>query len=223
VTAGGLIWLAAAHWELRQALRWWMQQEIQSRVGWADQIQNGLLQDLFALRLELQRVEAASTQDWLAAERLHQQLADLSTALVSPHLPASLPLALRHQLQRWQTAHPGCDLQLDLPTDWPLESLAQSQIVLTTLERLLDQSGLPDQLLDRLIVGLEQRAGRARLTVELGYGAENRSIQSGTRAKELKYLRRCFCCLMPGWCRAQFGATAVRWQFGWTLSLDGGK
>jgi hypothetical protein len=224
VTSGLVLIVGLFLWRMRQAWRWWVEQEMQHRTAWADQIQNELLQDLFALRLSLQTAAPADDEAptrWLSqAEKLYHQLADLGRALS----PDSLPLALQARLHQWQAAHPTCDLQLDLPPDWPAQPLAQNQIALTTLEHLLHRTDtLP---LIALRVGLEQQDGRARLTIELRHWdalPPSPTRIAAARAKELRYLHRCFCCLMPGWCHCQLQPAATLWQFGWTLPLDGDK
>ncbi len=211
--------LVVSHWEMQRALRWWIKQEVIDRATYADRIQNGLIQDLFALRLSLQSAsidpsESLPQQSWLAeAEKLHTILNDLSTAFLSPYLPDSPTLAIRALFQQWQAHHPIQHLQFDLPTDWSPEPLEQSYLILVLLQRLLEltASTVPIALIK---VHLVQQNNQAQLSINLIY-VETPTQMMATHAKDLKYLRRCFRCLVPGWCHHQVRALETTWQFGW--------
>lgn len=197
------------------------------RATYADHIQNHLIQDLFALRLSLQSAslgkeesmgqsmgELVVQDSWLAeTEKLNHGLHALSVALSSSYLPDNLPLAVRALFQQWQIANPTCSVQLNLPTDWPAEPLEHSHIILITLERLLEITTSPAPIA-AIAVNLEQQIGKAQLTVKLTYLEISPQI-AATYARELKYLHRCFRCLVPGWCRYQSQAREAIWQFGW--------
>lgn len=211
--------LVVSHREMQQALRWWVRQEVVNRATYADRIQNGLIQDLFALRLSLQSASTDSSESlpqrsWLAAsEKLHTALHDLSTAFLSPYLPDSPTLAIRTLFQQWQAYHPIQHLQLDLPADWSSEPLEQSYLILALLQRLLEltASSVPIALIK---VHLVQQNKQAQLSINLIY-VETPTQMMATHAKDLKYLRRCFRCLVPGWCRHQVQELEATWQFGW--------
>lgn len=215
----GLWRWAVSHKEMQQALRWWMQQEVIDRATYADRVQNELIQDLFALRLRLQSASSPPSESlaqlpWLAeAEQLHALLNHLSTAFLSPYLPDGLTLAIRALFQQWQAHNPGQGLQIDLPIDWAPEPLEQSYLILALLQRLLQLTSAsvsPVLVKVRLI----QQNSQAQLSIQLIY-AETPAPLLATQAQTLKYLRRCFQCLMPGWCRHQVQAQEMSWQFGW--------
>lgn len=229
------VWATASYWQMQQAMRWWCRREAIDLAAQADRIQNGLIQDLFAVRLSLQSAlsevlsEAFSQpledrlqqqRVWVTqAEKLHEHLTDLSHALSQPYLAESLPLAIRSRLKQWQASHSQASLQLDLPQDWRAEPLERSRIILTLLETLLDvavTAGLPHAALEIVLTDRSIESGRfqAELTVKITY-PDVMTRRASTRVKELKYLRRCFCFLVPGRCSYQTQASAAVWRFHW--------
>ena len=210
-----LLWLGASHWQMQQALRWWHQRTSMERAAQTDQIQNGLLQDLFALRLSLSAASSSSQPDALIiVDRLHHSLKHLSEALTHPYLTDSLPLAIQSLLQQWQITHPIHQLQLDLPADWLVESPEQSRILLETLATWLELTADPE-IPTLLSVSLRQQANRAELT--LRWLDSNTTQTAATHAKELRYLRDCFRCLMPGHCHSEIHSQKIQWQFRWRI------
>lgn len=216
-----LSWFVASYWETQQALRWWFRREAIDRAAQADSIQNGLIQDLFALRLSLQplpnQVEESSTQQgtWLSqVEKLHHELNALSAMLVFPYVAESLPLAIRSLLEQWQLTHPQHQVQLDLPHEWQPEVFERSHMILSTLETLLNLA-LPASLSSAsLEINLIDQLDRAELAVKITY-PDYLKITSITDTKELKYLRRCFHCLASGWCRYHRQSLEAVWRFQW--------
>lgn len=210
-----LLWLGASHWQMQQALRWWYQRASLERAAQADQIQNTLLQDLFALRLSLSAASDSSLSEALfSLDQLHQGLSNLSATLTYSYLSDSLPLAIQSLLQQWQIAHSAQQIQLDLPTSWPQESPERSRIILEMLAAWLELAADPETS-DLLGIRLTQQDGRAELTLRLV--SPNAAQIAATHATELRYLRDCFRCLMPGWCRHQTQSGTDISQFHWKV------
>ncbi len=226
-----LIWGGASYWRMQRSLRWWLTQAAVERTDQADQIQNGLMQDLFALRLSLSKsldlsqpnqtqpnqTQPNQTQPNQAAietlyNTLYTNLNQLSAALSPPYIRESLPLAIQAMLQQWQAAHPEAKLQLALPATWDLEPIARSQVLLTTLAALLKLSEAA--AISALSLELSQESGQAKLILRLVY-RDSATRSAATHAKELRYLRDCFRCLMPGWCSHQAQPLADLWQLRW--------
>lgn len=210
---------ALSYWEMQQAWRWWVERDLVERASYADQIQNGLLQDLFALRLGLgsaspDQLQLFAQTLWLSdAEKLHNQLNQLSTALLPAYLPDSLPLAIQALFQQWQTHHPSCRLSLNLPTDWSHEPLARSCLILATLKRFLEIIALSAPIA-LMTVDLRQQNGKATLTIQLTFVASSARTATA-HAKDLKYLRRCFQCFVSGECHYRLQALEATWQLSW--------
>lgn len=114
-------------------LRWWHRRQAQWLNHQAEAIRNGLLQDLLALRRQLE-LQAGDRQTCLGAmEQLYTALENLGDQLSSPYGQDSLPLAIRYALQPWQDQLP---LQLDLPNAWPAEGEAEIALVISILINL---------------------------------------------------------------------------------------
>jgi hypothetical protein len=114
-------------------LRWWHQHQTQWLNHEAEAIRNGPLQDLLALRRQLE-LEAGDRQTCLGdMEQLYTTLESLGNRLSSPYGQDSLPMAIRHTLQPWQDQLP---LQLDLPNPWPPEGAVEIALVISMLSYL---------------------------------------------------------------------------------------
>ncbi len=229
-----LLWITVSSQQMQQAIRWWFKQEAIDRAAHSDQIQNGLIQDLFAVRLSLQSPLPEQAEDrvrqqqiWVAeADKLHAHLSHLSDALTQPYLAESLPLAIRLLLKRWEIDHPNRTVRLDLPLDWHTEPLERNRIILVTLNTLL-KLAVPSSISHAtLAITLIERLPRkgncfaspqAELIVKITY-PNLATHQSNTRVRELKYLCRCFRCLVPGRCSYQPQSSAAVWRFKWNLS-----
>ena len=206
-------------------MRWWFKQEAIDLAAYSNQIQNGLIQDLFAVRLSLQsplpeqeKDRVRQQQTWVAeADKLHEHLSHLSDALTQPYLAESLPLAIRSLLKRWEIAHPNRTLRLDLPLNWHTEPLERNRIILVTLNTLLKLT-VPSSISHATLeITLIDRLPQAELIVKITY-PDLATRRSNTRIRELKYLCRCFRCLAPGRCSYQPQSSAAVWRFKWNLS-----
>lgn len=214
-------WSVVSFWEMQQALRWWSAREAIEQAAQSNKIQNGLIQDLFALRLNLQfslsqpiEKQRLQQQAWLVElGKMYSHLNNLSIMLSPPYLAENLPLAIRSRLQQWLASHPSHQLTLDLPHIWQQDSLERNYIILSSLETLL-KLAVPSSLSNaELEISLTDRS-RIELVVKIIYptGIKSRSI---TCIRELKYLRSCFCCLAPGRCHYQHQSNEAIWQFQW--------
>lgn len=125
-------------------LRWWHQYQAQRLNQTADGIRNGMLQDLFAVRRQLEMACLANEQaaafgcEHHLAEltRIYDLLAQLSDRLDAPYLQDSLPLSLQHVVQPWQTQIP---ITLELPSFWHPEPVEHTRLLTLFTEDLLNQ------------------------------------------------------------------------------------
>ena len=148
-----------------QLLRWWHWHQAQWLTCEADRIRNGLLQDLFAVRRQL---ELQTGENGLGTvEHLYADLDALGNRLSSPYVQESLPLAIQHALGDWP---PALVLKLDLPTDWPDEPAEHISLLLLGLNHLrhalMAQASLPQSI----HVCLVEQAEAKQLTLDLTYG-----------------------------------------------------
>ena len=131
------------HPDAPELLRWWHQHQTQRLNQVADRIRNGLLQELFAIRRQLE--VSCATENNAAAfgcdlhlanlERIYNQLEHLSHDLNSPFLD-SLPLALQHAIQPW---HQKLSLTTEFPSTWPPEPIEHVQLFITFVDTFLSQ------------------------------------------------------------------------------------
>jgi hypothetical protein len=218
-----LLWSVVSYMEMQHALQWWFKRQSAQLLTESEQIHNGLLQEVFAIRrsLELSLVDETGVspnqgQDWLnKAEKLHQSLEQLSDTLSPPFLAESLPLAMQCMLERLQNQS-GLSLEATLPSRWSDASSERNRIILMVLEELL-KLALPKAAIEdtqRICLSADETTGE--LTVELTY-PDLQTLTSLTQTKELKYLCCCFQCLAPGRCVCQKENLTVVWRFRWRL------
>jgi hypothetical protein len=209
--------------EMQHALQWWFKRQSAQLLSESEQIHNGLLQDVFAIRrsLELSLVDEVGVssnqgQDWLKkAEKLHESLEQLSDTLSPPFLAESLPLAMQCLLKRLRSQS-GLKLEVTLPSHWSDDSIERNRVILMVLDELL-KLALPKAAIDathQICLATDEAMGE--LTVKLTY-PDLQALTSLTQTKELKYLCCCFQCLAPGRCVCQKENLTVIWRFRWRL------
>lgn len=222
-----LLWSTASHLEMQRALRWWFKRQSARLISESEQIHNGLLQEVFAIRrgLELSLVDetgasAIQNRDWLTkTEKLHESLAQLSDVLFPPYLGESLPLAIQSLIQsliQSQVIHPSITLKMLLPTEWHEMSPERDRIILNILHELLTLSLPAVAIADSHSVQLSSDGKRGELTISLTCG-DRPALTALIHSKELAYLRRCFQCLTPGQCLCRVEALNITWRFRWNL------
>ena len=156
-------------------------------------------------------------QHWLTQlETVQHSLEAMMHRLAPPYLDDSLPLAVQLVLKEWQTAHPTLQLEMDLPTDWKEEPIAQRRMVLATLSewlRITASSLRPDT---KLRVCLSQQAHSSKMLIQLT--ARDRSdLPSGAAISELINLQQAFQVLANGRCYCQKRDSTVTWFYRWRL------
>lgn len=126
-----------------ELLRWWHQYQAHKMNQTADRIRNGLMQEVFAIRRQLEvscQTEKNAAQfgcdrHLAALETLYNQLEHISHDLNSPFLD-SLPLTLQHAVQPWNNRLP---LTAQLPSDWSFEPVENVHLLLTFTDSFLQQ------------------------------------------------------------------------------------
>jgi hypothetical protein len=127
-----------------ELLRWWHRYQVQSLNEYSDDIRNGLLQNLFTVRrqMELSCLTPAEAgkhccgQHLTELEKIYDQLEQLSSHLYSPYLEDSLPLALEHALQPWHSQLP---LHCQWSSQWEVEPIEQNRLLISFTQSLLTQ------------------------------------------------------------------------------------
>lgn len=110
----------------------------------ADRIRNGLMQELFAIRRQLEvSCQTEENADKFGCdhhltnlENLYNHLEHISHDLNSPFLD-SLPLALQHAIQPWQSQLP---ITAELPKDWLPEPAETVNLLLAFADSFFQQT-----------------------------------------------------------------------------------
>ena len=155
-------------------LCWWHQYQAQRLNRTADFIRNGLMQELFALRRELElscrlqsNADAFGCDHHLTKlEYVYTQLENVTNYLDSPFLKESLPLALQHTIQPW---HQSLPLILDLPLVWESEPIERTRLLMTLTEHLLTQLTAATVRPHQCGITLKQQADLKQLTYRIAY------------------------------------------------------
>lgn len=218
-----LAWLLAAHLGTRRILRWGYQRQANQLGNEAEKIREGLLQESFALRRSLElaladdRACTKEVKTWLTQmETIQHSLEALTDRLSPPYLNDSLPLAIQHILQHWQTTHPGLRLDIELPMHWGEEPIAQRRVILAFLKELLPiiaAQPLPETVLYAQLKTSFSQQARSSLLIQLT--APNTADLFASAGPELADLQQFFQVLADGKCYCQQQGSTVTWRCQW--------
>ena len=200
-----------------ELLRWWHQYQAKKLNQTAEHIRNGLLQDLFAIRRQLE--VACQTEENAAAfgcdrhlanlEDLYSQLENVSHDLNSPFLD-SLPLALQHAIMPWSGQ---LSLAAELPSDWSPEPAENVELLIAFVNSFFQQLASTTSASQTCGLKLAQQATAKELTCyatgELAWYAHHSSISAKTLLPFLETFRL----LTQG----EYHQISSPQQIGWTL------
>lgn len=151
-----------------ELLRWWHHYQAEQLNQEADRIRNGLLQEVVALRRQVELTCPGHNADCDAhlssLSQLYTSLEQLSDRLGSPYLHDSLPLAIQHALVPWQA-----QLRLHLPPTWPPEPMEITRLVIALVQHLLGDplaNRRPNGALPPAQLSLQQQQQQRQLTLE---------------------------------------------------------
>lgn len=217
-----LFYVLLSHQQTQEALIWWNTRQYMRMYQEAEAIQNGLLQESFVIRrnLELSLVNPGlyqhqQEQYYLTIiEKFHHSLKRLNGYLSPAYIDDSLPLAIQYILLEWELRIPGLKLQTELPTDWRNESLSTSRVILMALEELLQiiLENVTNQL--SILVSLKSRGNFSELTIQVNCLTIPKRTYISNRA-DLKYLRQAFNILTHGKCFFHKKENTETWYFLW--------
>lgn len=222
-----LVWLLVSYFGAQQAVRWWYQRQAIQLHQEAEHIRDGLLQEVFTLRRQLElsligpdRASAVVNQDWLTViEQFHTSLKHLSDQLSPPFIGESLPLAIQALLESWRSRHPQIQLDVTLPADWQQEPYEHSRAILAALNELL-RMYVSEPLTDAAVsVNLKLQGHVSQLRVHITY-AEAELPRQKLYLQESDWLRRSFQFLTGGSCFYRCRTDAIIWYFRWQPSLE---
>nr|MDZ8058197.1 hypothetical protein [Nostoc sp. EkiNYC01] len=187
-----------------------------------EMIQNGLLQESFVIRrnLEISLVNSSVSQQqqeqyYLAnIENFYHSLNEFSDYLLPAHIEDSLPLAIRHILVKWKSHIPELNLQIELPNDLDDESVYTRHVILIILEDLLQiiLSSISQET--SISVSLKSRENFNELMVKFS-DLQILKQDNNSKLSELDYLRRVFILFTLGKCFHQKNKNTEIWYFCW--------
>lgn len=211
-----VLWVAS-YVQLRQTFRWWCAQHLLKQQQQAEQMQDGILQDLFCIRRSLELSNSTDLQPsqqkaWLTQlEQIQRSIEQVGQHLYPAYVETSLPLAIQYALNQWHLQHPQVALQLDLPAAWEAAHPAQDQFVLVTLHQLLHLTDPPD--LSKLQVRLTHPHPRQELVIQISY--PDSATRSCSHNSDFVHLGRSFRLLTGGDCQFRREASLTHWCFRW--------
>jgi hypothetical protein len=204
--------------QARRSLQWWYRKQALILRQEAEEIRNGLLQDSFSLRRNLEICSAAPEGDrkdlYLdRIEKLYAELKDLSDRLSPPFIDESFPHAVKSILDRWQVRYPELGMTLELPETWCDDSYENCRAILMMVEELLTIL-LEGAAIESLAVRLQPQNQKGQLILEFTQASASDNIN----ATDLNHLKSVFQSLTTGTCFYRYRDSTMTWYFHWHLS-----
>lgn len=204
-----------------ELLRWWHQHQAKKLGQTAEHIRNGLLQELFAIRRQLE--VSCQTEKNAAAfgcdrhlenlETLYKQLENVSHDLNSPFLD-SLPLALQHAIQPWSEQLP---LTTEFASDWSPEPAENVDLLITFAKSFFQQLAVTTPAPQQCGLKLAQQATAKELTCyatgDSAWYAHHSSVRTNASIQTLLPFLETFRLLTQG----EYHQISQPQQIGWTL------
>ncbi|MEL6224176.1 MAG: hypothetical protein AAFR31_16195 [Cyanobacteria bacterium J06627_8] len=201
----------------QDALQWWHQQQVNRLHDGAELIRDGILQELFAIRRELELTydnQASVSHDQIRQlEELHHQLEAFSNQLSPAFSRDSLPLAFQHVIQQWTQQHPNHTVLTQLPkTLHPIG--AKGQIAVTVLEELF--LFFSNHLTEEASINVELIHTEDSVTLGVGLcSSAFHQCKAIARLREVAYLQQSFEFLTQGHAVQSVASSKIDWQFTW--------
>lgn len=218
-----LLWLRSltAYRKVQRSLQWWHGKQVMQLRHEAEELRNGLLQEIFVLRrnLEISLATPGESSEYKgleSVEKIYGSLKDLSDRLSPPYIDESLPHAIQHRLQAWQFRYPAIPMEAVVPKDWPPDRYEQHRAILLILDELLEISLAALPAPESISLHLWQQQQQAHLTIQLMQPKS--SINSNLDSAKLSDLKGIFRLLISGKCSCHVTDSATTWHFFWKLT-----
>lgn len=203
-------------------LRWWHQYQAQMLNEETDFIRNGLLQEIIALRRQLEMschaevdLEGSNCELHLAAmKRLYTLAEDFCDRLQSPYLQDSLPLALQHAVHPWKDAF---NIRVTVPTVWICGQVEHTRLLILLIKTLVQQLTEADRLPQQLTLNLEERDGSKQLRIDAQYGALQSSAFWQTVQRSLAPFLQTFQLFTEGSYQQLFQGDSLSLKLSWAV------
>ncbi|MGJ3248163.1 MAG: hypothetical protein ACFE0I_19025 [Elainellaceae cyanobacterium] len=213
--------LFSSNQQTRRAWQWWHQRQVDRLHDGAELIRDGLLQELFAMRRNLELAcdeqKPISNEHLQQLEAFHRMLEQVSNELSPAYIRDSLPLALQYILQTWGDRHPDIQQSVQLPSSWMDDEDDVQRIVVTAFEELLNLLSPYLQPEAVLRIALVPSNHSATLTVQVEQ-RDMQQVMSILDAEELVYLRQAFEMLTAGRWFQSVETSCIQWQWVWRIN-----
>jgi len=207
-------------------LRWWHRHYVRRGAQQADLIRNGVLQDIVALRRQLETatetypesLSVSSTRRVLShLENLYRRLEILSDTLAPPFQHDSLPLALQHIVNRWQHL---CNWHVSWPRSYRPEAIDHIYLLIHFLDRVMQQLGdlhpAPQQC--DLMLGFRSFGQQLHFVVSPGEALSGPTLTD--IARDTAPVLKTFQLLTGGYCSYQLCSGSIAWIVTWPVRSD---
>lgn len=210
---------------LQTALRWWQSRWSMVAAQQAEGIRDCLLQEVFALRRDLELSLLAATppdsnqlQHWIhTLEYLHQRLERLGNQISPPYQTDDLALAIQDLLKYWHKKHPASHVKVGLLS--PLKTTDSefnpefNRIILFAVEQLLT---LIARIEDVIMVRIEAVAKNTDFVLSVSVTrSESESPLPESVLVELGYLQEVWPILTCGQLISRQQAQGISCKFCW--------
>jgi hypothetical protein len=217
-----VLWLTVSHRQTQRALIWWNSRQSIRMCQEAETIRNGLLQESFILRRNLELLGANCLPNHhlqenyylTTIEKFHHSLKELSDYLSPAYIDDSLPLAIRSILEMWKLRFPELNMDIELTSDLHDTSHQLNRVILTVLEELLQLTFLNVLTSPAMFVSLKSRGDSNQFIVSFSYNNVSKSSKS-SHSVEFGYLRRMYKLLTFGECIYRLKDNTETWYFLW--------
>lgn len=208
------------HKPTQRAIQWWFHQQTKQTFELGELIREGLLQETFALRrqlefLQAQQAEESSTrfikQELQELEQIYRQLEQVADQLAPFYLEHRWPLAIKQAMQRLGRDGKGLQISLVLPVNWDYQPPQQDQLFLKFLAELLMMAASKDPDSSLIELKLENRQ---MIKVKINYrNLATRKVVSDS--EEIRHLRLAFNFLTKGKINQQVCKSQVIYSLSW--------
>ena len=190
----------------------------------ADFIRNGVLQDLFAIRRQLELschpqsdAKMFSYNNHLAElKRIYTLLENCSNRLAGPYLQDSLPLALQHIVQPWlEKIH----LKTEFPAAWESEPVEQTRLLTLLTDSLCRHLATASPKPHRCNMTLQSQGAFKKLTFHAQYEDFLASSLIDQASRQLKPFLETFHIFTQGDYSQDFQPYSLTWVLCWNTQL----
>ncbi|NEP63283.1 MAG: hypothetical protein F6K31_41330, partial [Symploca sp. SIO2G7] len=194
---------------------WWHSQQQQQQQAQAEIVRDGLLQEAFALRRQLEQSDCPggkSASYLKQVNRFYQSLESLSNQLSPPFVDDSLPLALQFLLKHRGQNDPS--IGLDPDTDWSANIVNGNLTLLSIVTELLPLLASDPEPVLKVRLWREADVNNLQITSDI---SNQQPQASPVKSVEMQYLQEIFHSLMSGTLNINQDDIKLTCQLSWPM------